>query len=226
VALRAPGVTRRVVCEHCKALLDVTGDAPVVVSSLAKQPLWKDPFPIGATATIDRLPYMLVGCVQREAWLTQNPDGARRYWSEYVLYNPAAGIRSLVNVPRRRRSFWWWDGLLFRWYFLEPLPSSAVQPLSPKSVSYGGTVFRRHDYCEPTVKALSGEIPESLTVGQRSESTYYTHATELVAFEQTKSAASWYFGRLVPEIAVKLAFDPSIGAENPLVLDGAKAGRH
>ena len=56
MALRAPGVTRRVVCEDCKALLDVTKGAPVFVSSLAEQMLWREPFPIGATTTSNLFP--------------------------------------------------------------------------------------------------------------------------------------------------------------------------
>src|SRR5689334_14551054 len=114
----AAAVSRRVTCQRCESLLEIRGDALVRVDSLEKQLLWKGAFPIGSTATIDGVEYTLVGYVFRATRITSS---ATRYWYEYTLYNPGAGVRWLVNAPRRRHSIWWWDGLIFRWYLLEPL---------------------------------------------------------------------------------------------------------
>lgn len=211
VDVYARAVARRVTCQRCESLLEVRGDALVYVGSLEKQILWKGEFPIGSTATFEGVLYTLVGYVFRDTQLSPNTagsDGAKRYWYEYMLYDPAAGVRWLVNVPRRRRSIWWWDGLIYRWYFMESLSPGEVIPVTDVTVSYKGSTFRRHDWCEGEVRGLLGELDRRVRFPQRFDSIYYTRSTEMIAFEQTGSEMSWQFGRLVPGSAVKLAFDP------------------
>jgi hypothetical protein len=228
VGVYAPAVSLRVTCQHCASLLGIRGDTLVYADSLAKQILWKGSFPIGSTATIEGVVYTLVGYVFRDTQVTPNTtrgDGAKGYWYEYMLYNPTAGVRWLANVPRRRRNFWWWDGMIFRWYFLEPLSAGAAVPVTSTTVSYKGSTFRRRDWCEARVRGLEGEFDRRVTVGQRSDSIYYMREAEMVAFEQTNGELSWQFGRAVPGKAVERAFDPKTGAENPIALDDVKAAR-
>jgi hypothetical protein len=225
VDVRAPAVSRRVTCRSCGSLLAVGRDGLAYVDTLEKQLLWKEDFPIGSEATIGGVTYTLVGYMHCDAQ-TRRPEVTRN-WFEYLLYSPQVGHRRILCVPRSRSSVWWWNAIIHRWVFLEPLPPGDIQFPADRTrageIGYKGSTFRKRDYCRARVRGLLGEFHWNVRVGEHHESAYYTRSTEMLAMEQTGDRISWYLGRTVPKEALNRAFDPQSGAANPVALDEAKA---
>ncbi|MDB5961963.1 MAG: rane protein [Massilia sp.] len=86
-----PGVTTSLVCPSCQALLDAATPQAQILAKSAEVERVRTTLPLGAAAKINNAEYRLIGAMTRA-------DDEGSTWTEYLLYNTAAGFFWLVET--------------------------------------------------------------------------------------------------------------------------------
>jgi hypothetical protein len=145
--LRAPDKAERVTCPNCGSLLDINQGELVYLKTLQFVGTRPDIAP-GSVAEFEGQPFTVIGFMTRSVEF----DGVRYYWQEYLLYNPMAGFRWLVQS----------DG---HWSYVRPISPGEVNQLNGKAV-FGGRKFKAFQDAAARVDYVAGEFYWKVTVGE------------------------------------------------------------
>ncbi|MBI1311058.1 DUF4178 domain-containing protein [bacterium] len=135
--LRAPDETQRVSCPFCNALLDCDSGNLKYLSTLTSpvNPL----IPLGTEGRIDDVDYAVIGFMQRSVTFDR-----KYYWTEYLLYQPDAGFRWLINSDNH-------------WSFAEPVSPAEVHDFK-NAVRWNGQTFKLFQRAIARVEYVLGEF--------------------------------------------------------------------
>jgi hypothetical protein len=89
--VRAPDLTQRIACPYCGSLLDATRDL-AVLAALSQPPI-EALIPLGSKGRLHGVEWTVIGLMERSVTV----EGERYPWREYLLYEPRAGFRWLVE---------------------------------------------------------------------------------------------------------------------------------
>lgn len=164
LALRAPDRTERVTCPNCNALLDVNQGQLKFLNAL--KPLgWKPFLPIGAVGEFEGQKLTVLGFVVRSVEF----EGVKYFWQEYLLYNPQAGFRWLVDSD----DHW-----------------SCVQPVAPGEVRedggtaiFRGKTFKLFQDTTAHVEYVMGEFYWKVALGEEARAIDYINPPEMLSVE-------------------------------------------
>ncbi|MGE4091429.1 MAG: DUF4178 domain-containing protein [Candidatus Binatia bacterium] len=205
LTLQAPDKTERVTCPSCGSLLDVNQGTLTYLRTLEYKvtPI----IPIGTTGTLDGVPLMVIGFLQRRV------SDTRYSWEEYLLYNPTAGFRWLVRSDNH-------------WNFVTPLPPGKVV-VSGFSATYQQKKFRRFQEAAARVEYVLGEFYWKVAVGETVTTADYVAPPLMLSREGTTGSAkrsrrqknksetdtvqtgeiNWSLGTYLPRERVEQAFN-------------------
>ena len=135
--LQAPDQTQRVGCPFCGSLLDCDSGNLTYLKTL-KQKV-KPLIPLGTKGRIDDVEYTVIG------FMRQSVTYDRKYlWTEYLLYQPDAGFRWLVNSDDH-------------WSFAEPISPADVRDFK-NAAHWNGHTFKLFQRAIATVEDVLGEF--------------------------------------------------------------------
>jgi hypothetical protein len=163
--LKAPDQTQRVACPYCSALLDCDqGNLKYLLTLDAARLDLK--VPLGKSGELLGTKYTAIGYLQRSVTFD------REYtWDEYLLYEPVAGFRWLVNS----------DG---HWNFVEPVSPGDIQPTSG-GVRFKDRTFKIFQRADATVKHVLGEFYWKVAVGETVLAEDYIAPPAMISIEHS-----------------------------------------
>ncbi|HYE13472.1 MAG TPA: DUF4178 domain-containing protein [Pyrinomonadaceae bacterium] len=186
--LRAPDRTERVACPNCGSLLDVNQGEFRYLKTLEPKG-WGMSLPLGAVAEWGGAQFTLIGFMVRSVEF----EGVRYYWQEYLLYNPAAGFRWLVES----------DG---HWSFVEPVAPGEITETN--GAVFRGKRFKIFQDATARCEYVQGEMYWKVTVGERARATDYVRPPLMLSKEVSVSSGgkakteseevNWSLGTYVP----------------------------
>jgi hypothetical protein len=155
--LRAPDQSERVTCPYCSSLLDINQGQLKYLTTL--EPKGAGPsIPLGATAEFEGQPFTVIGFMVRSV----EYEGVRYFWQEYLLYNPQAGFRWLVES----------DG---HWSYVVTVPPGDVVQTDEKRAVYQGKTFKIFQDAWARVEYVAGEFYWKVSAGE------HVRATDFIA---------------------------------------------
>ncbi len=185
--LRAPDIAERVTCPNCGSLLDVNRGQLRYLKTLEFVG-YKPDIPLGAEAEFEGVKFTVIGFMTRSVEF----DGVRYFWSEYLLYNPAAGFRWLVNS----------DG---HWNFVRTVPPGEVTE-DDKRAQHGGKSFKKFQDAPARVEYVAGEFYWKVEAGETVRAVDYVKAPLMLSKEATAGEINWSLGAYVPRKEVEEKF--------------------
>jgi hypothetical protein len=159
--LVAPDQSERIVCPNCGGIHDVTSEGNLRYLEALRQKGPAPLIPLGGHGKIGDTDYVVAGFMQRSVSYDQ-----KYYWTEYLLFNPNAGFRWLVDSDDH-------------WSFVEPIAAGDVvdstrgTPALAKTLVYKGTTFRVYSDAPARVEFVAGEFYWKVTVGEVVRATDY-----------------------------------------------------
>jgi len=144
--LAAPDQAQRVVCQYCKAMLDVNQGNLKYMETL--KPLREPYIPIGSLGEWQGEVMTNIGFMVRSTVV----EGETYYWEEYLLYNPQVGYRWLVLDEDA-------------WKFVTPVEPGQVKD-SGNSASYKGSSYSQTQHSTGRVEYVLGEFYWKVSVGE------------------------------------------------------------
>jgi len=144
----------------------------------------------------------VVGLVSRS---TGPSEEGRVRWDEYLLFDPAAGLRWLVVA----------DG---HWSIVEPLEAARVGDRPSGAVEIDGVSYEPQSNGVARVDWAAGELPWEVKIGETADVKDFVHPPWTVTRESTPHELTWSRGTLLsPDVIVK-AF-----GKRPLPKPGGRA---
>ncbi|GAB4061136.1 DUF4178 domain-containing protein [Uliginosibacterium sediminicola] len=185
------GIAQHLVCQSCHA--EVSPDRNATTHSDKFEVLAKHDqlearsttLALGDTAQIDKQPWTLIGLLERKE--IGNPDESSS-WVEYLLYNPDAGLRWIVE------SMEGWDlvEVLDDW----PSPNGA-NTLKHRGLSFN----KRYDYTAEVIWA-AGAFNWRVKVGDRVTVRDYKNGQRILSAERNREELTWSLAKRVPTQSV------------------------
>jgi len=205
--LHAPDKAERVTCPNCSSLLDVNEGNLKFLKAL-EPGKFAPQISIGATAKAGSFgaeQLTLIGFMARSVTI----EGTKYFWEEYLLYNPRAGFRWLVQSDNH-------------WNFVESVPIGEVTETN-RGVQFRGEYFKLFQDAMANVEYVEGEFYWKVTTNERVRAMDYVHSPLMLSKEITTIAESgavqeivaaageinWSLGRYVPVKQIERAFDLS-----------------
>lgn len=167
--LYAPDKTLRVCCPNCGALLDCQLGKLQYLQTLIHNKNLTPLIPLGAVGTFEEKEFTIIGFMER--YVVE--EGTRYSWSEYLLYNPSAGFRWLINNKGH-------------WSFAESITCGATP--ANNSVTFGGTTYRLYDRGNAHVGHVLGEFYWQVNTGETARTEDYIAPPFMLSFERSSSA--------------------------------------
>ena len=164
--IRAPDQTQRIACPWCGSLLDATRDL-AILAALDKPP-FRPLIPIGSKGRLHGVEWTVIGVMERSVTV----EAVRYPWKEYLLYEPRAGFRWLVEARRH-------------WSFVEPLNPGDVDTSGPR---YKGVRFSHFQSGDARVDSVLGEFYWAVAQGERVMAEDYVKPPRMLSREQTWEA--------------------------------------
>src|SRR5262249_56898748 len=138
-----------VVGPNCGGLLETAGNRLEWLQTLKPPPV-APLIPLGSTGAFEGATYTVLGFVERSV----TSEGERYPWHEYLLYEPRAGFRWLVESSGH-------------WSFVRPLaPGELTAAREARVVSLHGKTFRRFQGGLTVVDHVLGEFYWRVEVGE------------------------------------------------------------
>ena len=190
--LVAPDQAERIICPNCGGVHDVTAEGNLKYLDVLKQRGPKPLVPLGAKGKIGDVEYVVAGFMQRSVTYDQ-----KYYWTEYLLYNPKAGFRWLVDSDDH-------------WSFAEPIAAGDVT-VNPKTVVYQGKTYRIYSAAKAIVEFVSGEFYWKVQVGETVGTADYIAPPEGISKETSgvkhTKEVNYSHARYMPVAEVEQAFN-------------------
>jgi hypothetical protein len=164
--IRAPDQTQRIACPWCGSLLDATRDL-AILAALDKPP-FRPLIPIGSKGRLHGVEWTVIGVMERSVTV----EAVRYPWKEYLLYEPRAGFRWLVEAKRH-------------WSFVEPLNPRDVDTSGPR---YKGERFSHFQSGDARVDSVLGEFYWAVAQGERVMTEDYVKPPRMLSREETRDA--------------------------------------
>ena len=174
ITLRAPDQSLRVTCANCNSMLDAENGKLSFFKTLKSKERFKVAVPLGTEGTLFGVKYTVIGFMRRYAtW-----EGQTFPWNEYLLYEPKAGYRWLVQNEGH-------------WSFVEP----PVKPISSKSgtsdsFNFDGDNFRIYDRGVAHVRYVIGEFYWKVEVGEKARTADFIAPPRMISFEWSGTGQS------------------------------------
>jgi len=124
-------------------------------------------------------------------------EGERYTWEEYLLHEPAIGVRWLVVS----------DG---HWNVVETVEVGQVAESPEKSATYDGETYRFFSSGKARVEWADGELPWAIEVGDTAQVRDYARAPHMLSREATDDEITWSRGRYLAPDVVQRAFDKRV----------------
>lgn len=169
IGIKAAGYTVSLACHYCGSLLDVASPDVKLVSQY-HQAVHDLTIPLGRRGTIDGTIWEVIGYLERSDDETS--------WSEYLLFNPYAGYRWLIDA----------DG---EW----TLGSAVTSP--PNSYGSFGTRWnfrqysRAYDPVTVTTDYVLGEFYWRVKAGDTAQSSFFEGEQDSLSLEQSATETNW-----------------------------------
>jgi hypothetical protein len=161
--LKAPDLSERVRCPSCGSLLDIEGGDLKFFKSL-ETPKIEPRIAVGRKGTFQGVSYTVVGFVRRSVTFDQ-----KYTWDEYLLYDPDAGFRWLVQSDDH-------------WSFVSPVAAGDVIP-GNKNAVYQKDTFRIFQKAQATVEYVLGEFYWKIEVGEIVDTADYVCPPRMLTME-------------------------------------------
>ncbi len=170
--LFAPDESLRVTCPNCNALLDASQGKLNYLETLSG-PKVKPILPLGSKGKLFGREYLVIGFMQRYVLY----EGAKYFWTEYLLYNSEVHFRWLVKTDDHH------------WSFVEQIDLPGTISLL-STIVYQDETYRLYDRGDATVSFVLGEFPWKVKIGERSQNSDYIAPPNMLSLEETISFAS------------------------------------
>ncbi len=206
--LHAPDKAERVTCPNCSSLLDVNEGNLKFLKALEPGKFTAQ-IPSGATSKagsfgIDES-LTVIGFMARSVTI----EGTKYFWEEYLLYNPRAGFRWLVQSDQH-------------WNFVESVPVGEVTETN-KGAQFRGEYFKLFQDATASVEYVQGEFYWKVTTGEHVRAMDYVSPPMMLSKEVSIIAAqgavqpiaaaageiNWSLGRYVALKEIERAYDLS-----------------
>jgi hypothetical protein len=150
--------------------------------------LWLD---VGDEGELARARFRVIGIVHRSIRI----EGERYTWEEYVLHEPAEGLRWLVVA----------DG---HWNLVESVDVGRVGEPAERdgNVKLGGETYRFMSSGKARVEWATGELPWDVAIGDVTNARDYVKAPYVLSCESTDDEITWSLGTYTPSDTVAKAF--------------------
>lgn len=205
--LHAPDKAERVTCPNCSSLLDVNEGNLKFLKALEPGKFTAQ-IPSGATSKAGSFgiegPLTVIGFMARSVTI----EGTKYFWDEYLLYNPRAGFRWLVQSDQH-------------WNFVESVHVGEVTETN-RGVQFRGEYFKLFQDAAANVEYVEGEFYWKVTTGEHVRAMDYVHPPLMLSKEVSIIAAqgavqpiaaageiNWSLGRYVALKEIESAFDLS-----------------
>ncbi|QXT36071.1 DUF4178 domain-containing protein [Sphingomonas sanguinis] len=198
IALRAGGLTVSLICEHCGATLDTTRDDVRVIAA-AHRAMLRPQIPLGTRGTLRGETWEVIGYLERT-------DGYAG-WQEYLLFNPYAGYRFLVD-----------DGRCFSLgQVVDRTPDWAFKGCTLDGLGYHnfGAAY------DASVNFVVGEFYWRVAMGERVKASDHVRPGAMLTCEQNEHERTWTLLTLLDMGEAEKAFGieqrarPSHGTPSP-----------
>ncbi|WP_426196042.1 DUF4178 domain-containing protein [Massilia sp. DWR3-1-1] len=205
-----PGVTTSLVCPACQAVLDASTPQAQILAQSANVTGVRTTLALGATATIGKVTWQLIGAMTRA-------DDEGSGWTEYLLYNTAAGFFWLVETDQG----WSRSAVMASWpeWASVKADSASIDQVSfrklydyPATVQWAAGAFNWRVAAGDVVRVFEFESGQTrLAAELTGEELTWSRSTP-VAFDQVRS----WFGDTPAAIAPKKP--PSTGSATRFAL--------
>lgn len=192
--LAAPDKTERVACPFCDSLLDVKEGSLEFLKSLDKTNKPQFNLQIGAVGKFaDGVSYKIIGAAVRSVTF----DGEKYFWHEYLLYNPMAGFRWLVQSDAH-------------WNFVEPVNPGEVTVSGVGKVcmaSYKGSTFAIFQEADACVEYVTGEFYWRVEQGETVRATDFVRSPRMLSCEFGGNEINWSLGTFMKPEEIEGIFE-------------------
>lgn len=195
--LRMPDAAERVTCPHCGSLLDINEGKLQFLQALKQQEI-TPLIPLGSKGRIEGIELTVVGFLRRRTFV----DEIEYTWDEYLLYEPRAGFRWLIDSDDH-------------WTYAHSVVAGDVGGTNAhaKSLTYGGKVFRIFQQGEAEVAFVLGEFYWKVAQHEVASTADYVAPPEMLSREVIESEGSqevaFTHGRYMPVKEVEKTFNVS-----------------
>lgn len=194
VPIRVPEATERAACAHCNTLLNFERGELSVLSKLNQETI-EPRIPLGQEGTIDGVPHLCIGFMEREVYF----DGERFAWQEYLLHTPNG----------------------YRWLLLDSEHFTYLKPISAGQVNatgstpmFQGQTYKPFSDIQARVSYVAGEFYWRVTANEATRAQDFIAPPYLLSCERSAGQGAgstdeinWSHGRYMPAQQVYAAFD-------------------
>jgi len=187
LAMKAPDVTRRVVCPFCGALIDVSHGKLEFLQLLAKPDITPQ-IALGTKGTLDGIPWTVIAFLVRSCTV----EGTRYGWFEYLLYSQPHGFRWLMNSNGH-------------WTLLTPIAAGDVM-VGFKTALHAGESYALYQTVNTTTDYVVGECYWAVAQNERGYAAEYIAPPKSLNLDRTEDEVTWTSGVLVDAKVIGAAF--------------------